>query len=525
MLRHGAQRPELGGGNVLSIVTYRLAFDPLRKFPGPFIARFSNIYGGLHAAQKQLHLTTYADLKKYGPVYRQGPDRLVFNTINAVQEMLTTWADIYLHPRITKARLYLQTQYEKEHNVFGTMDRQRHQQKRKIYGRLLSDRALRTFEATMHGEIDVFLRQIHKASVSGPVDMSPLCGRLTTDVAGQIGFGQSLGTQTEDVNRVLPKIMTELLGLANVYMAWPTLALLHKLIEILPESKKNFNLWRNALMGIIGKRIALPKHARHDIYSIVSEDFEDGREIPAQEMGEVWGEATFIIPAGGLTTSTAISALFFYLSRHPDIYKKLAAEIRAAFPDSESIKSGPQLTRCAYLRAVIDETLRMASATTITAWREEDPKSKSTEPFVVDGHVIPRGTNVGVNSYCLMHSEEYFPEPFSFKPERWLGNEDSDSMATMRAAFIPFAVGSASCLGKGMAYLEMSLVVAKTLWYFDFEKAPGEAGKLGGGNSQAPHRGRVDEFQLYDALIADHDGPNLVFTPRGDHWKELVRTT
>ena len=219
-----------------------------------------------------------------------------------------------------------------------------------------------------------------------------------------------------------------------------------------------------------------------------------------------------------------ISAVFFYLSRHPDIYKRLAAEIRTTFLGSETIKSGPQLTGCTYLRAVIDETLRMAPATTITAWREEDPNSRSTEPFVVDGHVIPRGTNVGVNSYCLMHNEEYFPEPFAFRPERWLGNENSDSMATMRAAFIPFALGSASCLGKGMAYLEMSLVVAKTLWYFDIEKAPGEAGKLGGGNSQAPNRSRTDEFQLYDALIADHDGPSLVFTPRGDRWKELVPT-
>lgn len=97
------------------------------------------------------------------------------------------------------------------------MDRQRHQQKRKIYGRLLADRALHKFESTIHGEINVFLQQVQKASKSGPVDMSLLCGRLTTDVAGQIGFGQSLGTQTEAVNRVLPKIMTELLGLANIY--------------------------------------------------------------------------------------------------------------------------------------------------------------------------------------------------------------------------------------------------------------------------------------------------------------------
>ncbi|KAI4592503.1 hypothetical protein KJ359_011085 [Pestalotiopsis sp. 9143b] len=394
------------------------------------------------------------------------------------------------------------------------MDPHRHQQKRKIYGRLLSDRALRSFEPTIHGEIDVFMRQLHAAGAE-PVDMSPLCGRLTTDVAGQIGFGQSLGTQTQPTNRVLPSVMTSLLGLANIYMAWPTLGLIHKIIEILPESKRNFRAWRSALDGIIGGRVALPKHARHDIYSIVAEDFETEQELPTREMGEVWGEATFVIPAGGLTTSTAISAIFFYLSRHPNVYKRLAAEIRSAFSDGAAIKNGPELSGCAYLRAVIDESLRMAPSTTVTAWREEDPRSKSTEPFVVDGHVIPRGTYVGVNSYCLMHHEAYFPEPFAFRPERWLaGEEGSDGTAKMRSAFIPFAVGSASCLGKGLAYLEMSLVIAKTLWYFDFEKAAGEAGHLGGGDAQSRSRPRVDEFQLYDALIADHDGPNLVFSPR-----------
>lgn len=86
-------------------------------------------------------------------------------------------------------------------------------------------------------------------------------------------------------------------------MAWPTLGLIHKIIEILPESKRNFRAWRSALDGIIGGRVALPKHARHDIYSIVAEDFETEQELPTREMGEVWGEATFVIPAGELVST------------------------------------------------------------------------------------------------------------------------------------------------------------------------------------------------------------------------------
>lgn len=219
---------------------------------------------------------------------------------------------------------------------------------------------------------------------------------------------------------------------------------------------------------------------------------------------------------GGTTLSAAVSAVFFYLSRHPAVYARLAAEIRTTFSSGRAIQGGPELSGCKYLRAVIDETMRVAPPFLGTFWRE--PHSSYVEPFVVDGQVIPRGTLVGVNPYCLMHNEAYFSEPFEYRPERWLATDTS----TMREAFAPFSLGETGCLGKAMAYLETSLVVAKTLWYFDFEKAPGEAGKLGEGQpGKTDGRGRIDEYQLYDLAVADHDGPSLVFKPREDYSKDL----
>lgn len=167
-----------------------------------------------------------------------------------------------------------------------------------------------------------------------------------------------------------------------------------------------------------------------------------------------------------------------------------------------------------------------------TLWRQ--PYSSYREQFVVDGQVIPPGTIVGVNAYCVMHNEAYFPEPFSFRPERWLESgveqssiavpdaEAEQVRSIMRAAFATFAFGETGCVGKAMAYQEMSLVVAKTLWYFDFEKAAGEAGRLGeGGPGKPAGRGRKDEYQLFDMAVADHDGPNLVFRPRDQYWRDL----
>lgn len=215
-----------------------------------------------------------------------------------------------------------------------------------------------------------------------------------------------------------------------------------------------------------------------------------------------------------MTTAGTLTAVFFYLSRNPAAYARLASEVRKTFPDAQAIKSGPVLSSCAYLRAVIDESLRLSVPTTSMPWREEDTVptgGAQTEAFVVDGHVIPPGTMVVVNTYCIMHNQAYFPDPFAFRPERWLDDANSK---TLRQAFVPFGMGEAMCLGKGMAYLETSLVVAKTLWSFDFARASGEAGMLGGGwpGGKDKARARANEFQLYDGIVSDHDGPTLVFT-------------
>lgn len=230
---------------------------------------------------------------------------------------------------------------------------------------------------------------------------------------------------------------------------------------------------------------------------------------------------------GGTTTSTTMTSATFYLSRNPEVYERLAAEIRITFSTGAEIRKGPKLNSCTYLRAVIDETLRMSPSSLGTLWRQQDMSTPSNakKPFVVDGHVIPPGVQVGINPYTLLHNEEYFPEPFNFKPERWLGPEDSSEMRTMRRAFAPFALGERGCAGKAMAYLEMSITLAKTLWYFDFERAPGVAGLVGSGGHPKfegdEGRLRKDEFQLFDVITAAHDGPLLNFKPRGDFWQDL----
>ncbi|KAF2968911.1 hypothetical protein GQX73_g4658 [Xylaria multiplex] len=502
---------------VLYLVVYNLAFDPLRHFRGPFLARFTDGYAGYHAARRRLHLQTLLDLQQYGPVYRQGPRRLVFNTITALQ-------DIYLNPRVNKGRAYRYASLEGQENLLSTLDRQRHRQKRKVYGRLLSERALYAFEPTLRTETSVFLRQLLAAAETGAtVNMTPVCERLLIDVSGLLAFGHALETQVKDDNRFLPRAIMGRMALGNVFVAWPTLSTIGLRKLVVWWNKAKFDAFRALLMRIISTRVALPRDAKYDFYSIASTEAgkENERSPTPESTRELWSEATFLVPAGGMTIAGLLTAVLFYVSGQPAVYERLAFEIRQTFPDGQAIQRGPLLASCTYLRAVIDETLRLSAPIAAMLWREEEDMPSSTdEAFIVDGHVIPRGTMVVVNTYCVMHNPAYFSDPFAFQPERWLGSANSEML---HRAFVPFSLGESVCLGKGLAYLETSLVVAKMLWYFDFKRAPGEDGMLGGGWPGSKDRARLrpNEFQLYDGIVSDHDGPNLVFTKRSAYWEEL----
>ncbi|RYO74828.1 hypothetical protein DL764_010711 [Monosporascus ibericus] len=331
--------------------------------------------------------------------------------------------------------------------------------------------------------------------------------RLGLDIAGLLAFGYDLRLQNDDENRFMLTVLDGGTFASSVFLHYPTAQKARfgylMMLPLLKLREKYLNL----IHKMITTRMAKTKDARHDLYSFVADVLDAG--------------------SGGLrqtgdTGKTAMSATFFYLSRNPEAYQKLADEIRSNFESGSEIR-GAALASCHYLRACIDEALRMSPPAPGILWRELAPEESGDQPFIVDGHVIPDGTLVGVNTYSLHHNEEYFPNSFTYSPERWLDPSTTpEAKKLMRDAFAPFSTGPRGCAGRAMAYLQINLVVAKTLWYFDFEAAPGKVGEIGAGKPEmGTGRERPGEFQLEDIFGSSHDGPYLTFKPRGNIWKEI----
>ncbi|KAK7968651.1 hypothetical protein PG996_002923 [Apiospora saccharicola] len=485
---------------LLFLLSYRIFLHPLRGYPGPVLAKIKSGYAGWNALRKNHHLATYQNFQRYGPVVRQGPTQLVFNTAIAFH-------DIYLNPKLVKGHAYHGSQLTAKYpSVINAIDKDQARRKRKVMGQALTERYLRAFEPTMSGEVDVFLNQLLASSKSAEV------------------FGYRFHTQTDESHRFLQPVIDGMAWRMNTYMLCPPLKPFEKIFMLLGAPK--LLRFRRLVHDMIRTRMAEDKDAHHDLYAAVAGHVGKGQE--GLYDGELWPEAILFILADGSTTAAAMSAAFFYLSRSPAAYADLAAEVRSTFKSGREICAGPQLNGCTYLRACIDETMRMSPPATSTSWRQLNPKNASSEPWIVDGHVIPPGTQVGVHLYSLFHNEDYFPDSYTWKPERWLDQPTSESetqaagealggdrATKMRKAFQPFLAGERSCLGKSMAYVEMSLTLARTIWYFDFETAPGAAGELGAGQKgRQGGRGRTGKYQLHDIFTGEHDGPNLVFRPR-----------
>lgn len=156
----------------------------------------------------------------------------------------------------------------------------------------------------------------------------------------------------------------------------------------------------------------------------------------------------------------------------------------------------------------------MTPPITGTLWREV-----CAGGIVLDNEYIPAGCDVGVSLYAVHHNEAIYPEPWVFKPERWLPGEASspEALKQARHAFNPFSIGSRACAARNMAYMELTDTLASTVWHLDFRRAEGALGGIGGGVAGAKNgRHREGEFQLEEYLTSHHEGPYLQFRRRKD---------
>jgi cytochrome P450 len=162
---------------------------------------------------------------------------------------------------------------------------------------------------------------------------------------------------------------------------------------------------------------------------------DDGSPMSAQELRD---ELMTLLVAGHETTASALAWTFERLAHHPDVRARLVREIDAGEDD-------------AYLTATIQETLRRRPVLPNAA-----PRLVVRE-IEVGGRRYPPGVALVANAYLLHHDPAIYPDPYAFRPERFL--EQPPGTYT----WIPFGGGRRRCVGASFATLEMKVVLRTVL--------------------------------------------------------------
>ena len=178
---------------------------------------------------------------------------------------------------------------------------------------------------------------------------------------------------------------------------------------------------------------------------------------------DVAGNVLTMLLAGEDTTANTLAWMIDLLARNPEALALARDEVQRVAPDATALTL-EQMGQLDYVEACCHETMRMkpvAPLHSVEAIRDTE----------LGGVRIPTGTRIfGIIRHDTLDAR-FFPEPFAFRPERWLASGHPGQAAnSAKRVSMPFGAGPRMCPGRNLALLEMKMAMAVLLGSFEIER-------------------------------------------------------
>ncbi|XP_057672580.1 cytochrome P450 307a1-like [Diorhabda carinulata] len=309
-------------------------------------------------------------------------------------------------------------------------------------------------------EISTFLEQIQKLPINEPTDIKPLvlaaCANMFTQYMCSTSFSYD-DTDFQKVVRYFDEIFWEInQGYAVDFLPW--------LLPFYKNHMKKISHWSAEIRQFILSRI-IDNHRASLDYNSPPRDFTDALLMHLEEDPNMnWQHIIFELEdfiGGHSAIGNLVMMTLASLVKYPEVAKKVQQEV----DDVTASSREPNLldkSAMPYTEAVIWETLRKASSPIV-------PHVASTDTELFD-YKIPKGTMIFINNYELNVSSEYWEDPDSFIPERFLSPTGN---IVKPNHFIPFSTGKRTCIGQRLVQCFSFIILATLLQKYDI-KAGGE---------------------------------------------------
>ncbi|MEU9106105.1 cytochrome P450 [Streptomyces xanthophaeus] len=278
------------------------------------------------------------------------------------------------------------------------------------------------------------------------IDLEPAMAGYAVETLSRTLFSTEIGRPAVDaVRRHLPVLLTNLL----VRAASP------KILDRLPiRANRDFDRAAASLRTVIDEVVSASRAAGHtdrdDLLSLLlaAQDPDSGTTLSDEAVRD---ELSTILFAGAETTAATLAWTFHELAGRPDVEAELVAEVRRVVGDGPvTALHVPQLTG---IRRVIDEVIRLHGVTLLMR--------RTTEPVVLAGVTLPRGTEVAFSLYALHRDPALYEDADVFDPDRWL--PERQAAGPGRRAYVPFGAGSRKCIGDAFVWTEATIAIATVL--------------------------------------------------------------
>jgi len=162
---------------------------------------------------------------------------------------------------------------------------------------------------------------------------------------------------------------------------------------------------------------------------------------------EVRDEALLFLLGGHTTTADVLISTLHLLGRHAEVQERVAAAAARDVGDAADD----------LVRAAVEEAMRLHPPSYALGRRT----ATDTE---LGGHAVPARTLVLVVPWATHRDPRFWPDPERFDPRRFVGEQCRPPFA-----YVPFAGGKRTCIGRHLAMLESTVLVRALLRSYRLE--------------------------------------------------------
>ncbi|RFU80501.1 cytochrome p450 [Trichoderma arundinaceum] len=445
-------------GLMLSLVIYRLFFNPLNKFPGPYVARLTKLYFVYINAQSGLHGHHVLHIlhKQYGPYVRIGPNDLSIVDPEGMPVVLGP------NSKCRKSEWYGQDMPYISTNT--TRDRKLHDRRRRILTPAFTDKFLRGYMMRTQKFNELLIARIddHEGK---PMNVTKWFHLHGFDVMGDLVFNKSFNMLQSGETHWAIKLLedgTHIQGYA--FPPW-----LYRVFATLPGMGSGYRRFVQLCIDQLDERMKLQGKTTHmDMIEPLITHFQSlSPEDQKNALPMLQGDSRMLIVGGSDSSSTTLIHMFYRFCTEPGLAQRVRDEVAPMVSNINQIQY-QDIRDAQLLHGCIKETLRMHYPAPSGFFRKT-PK----EGIHIGDVFIPADTVIQNPPYIVGQDENVYERCNEFIPERWYSRPE---MVKRMDAYSPFLAGSEACIGKPLAYQMLSVLASQILLQFDVAFAPGEDG-------------------------------------------------